>query len=110
MRTSTTVYHKTIRTIKEVKTIPKHMAALGSIRLESEDLMLRSLIEGVLRALHFFLEKGSSKTTPLALDLVPTPHAWDLIQYCETHKAQSKPEWQVIAEREGWRPYANSHL
>jgi hypothetical protein len=106
MGNKTTVYDKTIRTIREVKTIPKHMAALGMIRIESEDLRLTSLIEGVLSVLHFFLQQGSSKSAPLALDLVPTAQAWDLLLYCQTYKAQKKPEWQVIAEREGWRSLA----
>ena len=103
MGSTTNIYDKTIRTLKEVKTIPKHMAALGMIRIESEDLRLISLVEGVLRELLFFLQNGSSKTTPLALDLVPTAKAWDLVMYCQAFKTNKKPEWQVIAEAKGWR-------
>lgn len=110
MGNKTTTYDKAIRTIKEVKTIPKHMVALGMIRIESEDFRLTSLIEDVLSVLHFFLQQGSSKTTPLALDIVPTSQAWDLLLYCQTCRAQKKPEWQVIAEREGWRPPLGNRL
>lgn len=110
MGNKTTIYDRTIRTIKEVKTIPKHMAALGMIRIESEDFRLTSLIEGVLGVLHYCLQQGSSKTSPLALDLVPTSQAWDLLLYCQIYKAQKKPEWQVIAEREGWRPSLGAGL
>ena len=104
MANTTSIYDKTLRTLKEVKTIPKHMAALGMIRIETEDMKLTSLIEDVLNVLHYFLQEGSSKTTPVALDIVPTPQAWNLFGYCQTYKTQKKPEWKVIAEREGWRP------
>lgn len=104
MGNTTSIYDKTLRTIREVKTIPKHMAALGMIRIESEDQRFTSLVEDLLNALYFFLQQGSSKSTPLALDLVPTPHAWELLVYCQGYKTQKKPEWQVIAEREGWQP------
>lgn len=110
MGNTTNIYDKTIRTIKEVKTIPKHMTALGMIRIESEDLRLTASIEGLLSALHFFLQQGSSKSTPLALDIVPTPQAWELLLYCQTYKTQKKPEWQVVAEREGRRPPMGSSL
>lgn len=104
MGSTTNNYDKTIRTIKEVKSIPKHMASLGMIRIGSEDLQLTSLIEVLLTALHYYLQQGSSKTTPLALDLVPIPPTSNLLAYCQTYKSQRKPEWQVIAERNGWRP------
>ena len=104
MGNTTNIYDKTIRTVKEVKTIPKHMAALGIIRLESEDGYLVSSIEGVLNALLYFLQQGSSKTTPLALDLVPIQQTINLLNYCQVYKSQKKPEWQVIAEGKGWRP------
>lgn len=98
------IYDKTIRALRETKAIPKHMATLGALRIEAEDLRLISLIEGVLRVLHFSLENGSSKTTPLPLDLVPTPQAWELLGYCQSYKTIKKPEWQVVAEVNGWRP------
>lgn len=102
--TVTNIYDKTIRTLREAKTIPQHIKSLGGIRLESEDWELTARIEGVLNALLYFLQQGSSKSTPLPLDLVPIPPASQLIAYCDLQRSHRKPEWQVIAERKGWRP------
>jgi hypothetical protein len=97
-------YDKTIRTINEVKSLSSHMVALGKIRVDSEDLHLVHLINHLLVALHYYHQQSGSKTTPVPLALVPIQETQNVLTYCMTYKVQKKPEWQVVAERHGWRP------
>ena len=97
-------YDKTIRTINDVKSLPSHMVALGKIRVESEDHQLIYWIDQLLAALHYHHLQSGWKTTPVSLALVRIQQTDNVLSYCMAYKTQKKPEWQVVAERNGWRP------
>ena len=101
-------YDKTIRTINEVKSLSSHMVSLGKIRVDSEDHQLIYLIDHLLVALHYYHQQSGSKTTPVALALVPIQETQNVLSYCMAFKTQKKAEWQVVAERHGWRPPASA--
>lgn len=97
-------YEKTLKTINEVKTLSSHMISLGKIRLECEDPQLDVYIVALIKALQFQHVYSTSRTTPLALTFFPTAETHSLYVYCLQFKKHKKPEWQVLAERNGWQP------
>lgn len=97
-------YERILKSINEVKTLTSHMASLGKIRMESEDTHLDGHIVNQIKALQFQHQHSSSKSTPLALTFFPTTETYWLSTYCQQFIKQKKPEWQVLAERNGWQP------
>lgn len=98
-------YDKTIRSLKEVRTISAHMVALGKIRALSEDEHLDFLIAKLVLALQFLHQRSKAKSTPILLTFDPLPQETrELIEYCNMQNRQKKPEWQILAERHGWTP------
>lgn len=102
-------YEKTVRTVTEVKTISAHMVALGKIRATSEDVQLNYLIQSLVVALQFPHLHGTSKGVPTSLTFWPLAETQRLLEYCSNQNRFKKPEWQVIAEREGWAPQRRSY-
>lgn len=102
-------YDKTIKTATEVKTISGHMISLGKIRATSEDEELNFYIEALVLALQFHHQKSKAKSTPTSLTFNPLQETIRLLDYCDYHNQSKKPEWQVLAERNGWsRPRSGS--
>lgn len=101
---SMSVYAKTIRTLAEVKTITAHMVSLGKIRAESEDQELGYLIANLVVALQYFHQQNKARSTPTSLTFQPAGETNPLLNYCNFHERSKKPEWQVLAERNGWKP------
>lgn len=97
-------YEKTVRTINEVKTLKSHMESLGKILATSEDDHLRAFIAQVVFALQHQLQHSTSKSIPTSLMFYPVPQTIQLLDYCKFQNQQKKPEWQVLAERNGWAP------
>ncbi|WP_156880511.1 hypothetical protein [Thermomonas fusca] len=97
-------YERTVRTINEVKTLKSHMESLGKILATSEDDHLRALIAQVVFALQHQLQHSTSKSIPTSLMFYPIPQTIQLLDYCKFQNQQKKPEWQVLAERNGWTP------
>ena len=99
------LYEDILKTTKEVKTIADHITALGKVRAKTEDNILLDKIDKVIGSLqisHTKLTKG--KSTPICLYKAKDIKVKALIDYCEKAVALKKPEWQVIAERNGWAP------
>lgn len=99
---SPSVYERTIKTATEVKTLSSHMSALGKIRAGSEDDELSFYIEALIRALQFYHQQSYARSTPTSLTFDPIMETVRLLDYCSFHTRSNKPEWQVIAERNGW--------
>lgn len=78
------------------------MSALGKIRAGSEDDELNFYIEALIRALQFYHQQGNFRSTPTSLTFDPLPEAIRLLDYCSIYVRSNKPEWQVLAERNGW--------
>lgn len=97
-------YEKTIRSITEVKILTSHMTSLGKLMAITEDNHLRNLIAHVVQALQYQYENSTSKKTPTSLMFFPIPQTMQLHDYCRQQNRLKKPEWQVVAETEGWTP------
>lgn len=97
-------YDKTIRTVTEVKTLASHMASLGKIMATSEDAQLSSLIANVVFVLQYQFQHSTAKSTPTSLMFHPVPQTIQLVDYCKYQNRLKKPEWQLLAERNGWTP------
>ena len=97
-------YERTVRTVTEVKTLTAHMASLGKIMATSEDGHLCGLIRNVVMSLQYQYQHGTGKSTPTSLMFHPIPSTVQLGEYCRSQTRLKKPEWQIMAERNGWTP------
>ncbi len=95
-------YAKTLKSVREVKTISAHMVALGKIYASSEDALLNQHIQSVVTTLEFPLNHGTGRSTPTSLTFRMLPQTYWLIEYCKSQRASKKPEWQILAEQNGW--------
>ena len=99
------LYKKVLESTKEAKTIATHITALGKIRAKTEDNILLGKIDkaiGSLQDAHAKVKKG--KSTPTCLDNATDQAVKNLIEHCKKAVSSDKPEWQVIAECNGWAP------
>jgi hypothetical protein len=97
-------YEKTLSSLKEIKTAASHLTALGKIRATSEDKNLIQAIDALVRELQVSHARSKTKSTPFSLETTTAPEALNLIRYCKQAIASKKPEWQILAERNGWTP------
>jgi hypothetical protein len=98
-------YKDVLKSAKEAKTIAAHIKAFGKIRAKTEDKSLFDKIDkaiGSLQSAHAIAKKG--KSTPTCLDKATDLRVTELLEHCKKAVADGKPEWQVIAERNGWGP------
>jgi len=100
------IYAKTLKSVREVKTISAHMVALGKIYASSEDELLNQHIQAVVTTLEFPFKHGTGRSTPTSLTFQILPQTYWLIEYCKLQRASKKPEWQILAEQNGWIPPA----
>ena len=97
-------YDKAIKTVTEVKNLASHMTSLGKIMALSEDPNLYMLITNVVLALQYQYQHSTARSTPTSLMFHPIPQTVQLVEYCRQQNRLKKPEWQVLAEQNGWTP------
>jgi hypothetical protein len=97
-------YEKTLSSLKEIKTVTAHLTALGKVRAASEDKNLIQAIDALVRELQSSRARSKNKSTPFSLEAATVPEAVNLIRYCKQAIGSKKPEWQILAERNGWTP------
>jgi hypothetical protein len=89
-----------------MKTITAHITNLGKILNKTEDPKLKNLLETAIT----FLQRAhanpkiKNKSTPGNLINVQEYPIQDVVKYCSDLIPTGKPEWQVLAERNGWAP------
>ena len=99
------LYKKVLESTKEAKTIASHITALGKIRAKTEDDDLLGKIDKAIASMQNVHAKAKiGKSTPTCLDKATDQAVKDLIKHCKNMVSSDKPEWQVIAERNGWAP------
>jgi hypothetical protein len=99
-----TVYSEIITSAKEIKTIAQHLSSIGKLRAKTEDTTLVQLIDFLTGELQQAHATSKSKSTPLALSASHARSVTDLLKYCQRATRTKKPEWQILAERNGWSP------
>lgn len=97
-------YKDVLESLAEFRTIAAHITALGKIRLETEDEKLVKGIEAVISQLQIAHTRVKSKSTPLSVEKSNIQAANVLIVYCKQIVGTKTPEWQIMAERNGWAP------
>lgn len=94
-------YLKTLEVVNSAQTAVSFLNSLLKIATETEDGQLRQLLGAGIKLVRHTVEFGGGTKK----SLLPPHQAWkDLNQYCVTQANTQKPEWQVLAERAGWRP------
>lgn len=97
-----TIYETTINTMKQTKSVSTHMTALGRIKAMTEDTILNAKLENVLQALRSAYLDLPQKGLPIEAATIKRSGIAQLMAYCTKQVEKKKPEWQVVAEREGW--------
>ena len=102
-------YEKILKIAKELKPLKSHITAIGKIRASTEDKVLVAKIDSAVRAMTRVLSLPLSpviknKTIPMILENAPDKNIHSLIEYCEMNISGKKPEWQLLAEQNGWTP------
>lgn len=98
------IYEEVLESMSEFKTIATHITALGKLRLKTEDAMLVNGIDSVISQLQLAHNQVKSKSTPVSVEKANIRAANALVTYCKKVIGTMKPEWQVLAERNGWGP------
>jgi hypothetical protein len=99
-----TVYEETIAVMKDLRTVASHITNLGKVMNKSEDQQLKNLLHKVITVLQIEHARPNfkGKSTPLSVYHSKDLAIKDLIKYCENAIGTKKPEWQILAERNGW--------
>jgi len=98
------IYKSTLNSMSETKTLASHIKALGKIKCEAEDEELILNITLVIDQLQIAHITSKNKSTPISLDRASDRKLIKLRGYCKAVIKSTKPEWQVMAEKNGWIP------
>ena len=98
------VHKETLTSVSEFKTFAAHITALGKLRLKTEDTTLSKHIEAVIAELQTVHIRSSSKSTPVSVANAKSQSVKALVAYCKQIIGTQKPEWQILAEKNGWGP------
>jgi hypothetical protein len=75
---------------------------LNKVRARTEDQRLKTLLDKAITRLD-----QSTVRSPIALNL-KQPEYGDLYKHCESMLRAAKPQWQALAEQNGWSPAAGA--
>lgn len=100
------MYQETLDEIHEIKTIASHITGFGKILNTTEDPTLQQLIDRVIKILQKIHADPTvkEKSNPQSLQAVRSTSLRALMEYCSNHTKAKKPEWQVLAKKNGWAP------
>lgn len=93
-------YHKTIENMQAALTPASRVNALTKIFIATEDTELKELLKAGIQRLRPSVDIARASKNLMADN--PTWQA--LLRYCVARIKENKPEWQVLAERAGWKP------
>lgn len=96
----------------EVKTILAHIKALQKLSSKAVDPAIKKGINMATKELAAEHHKLPKKGVLVTLDKVD-PRSKSVVQglfcYCLKNIKQDKPEWQIAAEANGWKPPAETN-
>ncbi|WP_125470203.1 hypothetical protein [Achromobacter aegrifaciens] len=98
-------YSKVLEALNVSASPPTRANKLIKIQMEAEDSALHTHLAAAVETLRSsrYVDGVDPRSSGEILDLEHA-HWKPLRQYCEQSLASGKPEWQLIAERNGWRP------
>lgn len=107
-------YQKVLVILQESATISSKTNKLLKIEITTEDHTLAILVRTLLDRYKWHVPPGRYRRADRVPDGFPTSHKeWlisirvpkrDLENYCMNTLAKEKPQWQILAERHGWKP------
>ena len=103
------VYRDVVIQLEKNYTFTQYNTLYNSLRklyITTEDIELQKLLFEYTRIIQDVALYGQRKLTLRASEIVSIalPYKQSLYNYCQKVLASEKPEWQIIAERNGWRP------
>lgn len=100
------IYNKVLIEIHKIGSLKTQHNNLMKIYYSTEDLALREYIhnycKGILKSEKYIQNKMMLAAQEAISDNIH--NKVKLINYCEQMITCEKPEWQIIAERNGWVP------
>lgn len=99
-------YDKTLQSLCETKSVSSHIKSLGKIKVETEDTLLKQRLDDAITELQalYANPKNKNKSLPISLEKGTSSDVQELIKYTKQAIGYKKPEWQILAERNGWQP------
>lgn len=97
-------YRVTLSVLMDALTVESRITQLNKVFCASEDDFLKRQMWSVLDMLRYIALNMPKRVQPKVLDL-SDPRVGALIHYCANGLTSAKPQWQIIAESNGWRPY-----
>lgn len=96
-------YLVVIETLMAIASLPSRINKLNKTWAATEDEALRSHVGTVIGYLEnaWRSSGGSSKAVSIRIDLEPYK---PVIRYCRACIDTGKPQWQLLAEKNGWLP------
>ena len=101
-----TAYEETVKSLSETKTLASHIKGLGKIKISTEDASLIKALEALLIQLQadHSNKRIKNKSTPISIEKSNIREVNVLLAYCNKAIVTKKPEWQILAERNNWKP------
>lgn len=96
------LYSKVLKEVKKVNNAKTLHNKLVDLCYSSEDYALRNLIMKYKAHLFEAMKYSSKSPTYNAIMMSSIADRDALIDYCSERVREGKPEWQVLAERNGW--------
>ena len=100
-------YQSVLSALVDHGTLPSIINKLNKVSITTEDTDLKKLIEPVVAhvedALRNLPTTKKSLKGSLRRSLKAEPYKV-LVDYCQKCISSTKSQWQIIAERHGWRP------
>lgn len=99
-------YRAAIEVINGIHSPSQFHEKLNKLFVNTEDTQFRKLILPVLKAMkdaHSLLAAKKMSSQKTAINYRTEPYL-GLVKYCQQQLAAEKPTWQILAERNGWRP------
>lgn len=99
-------YQNAIAICRSLGTIPSLQNKLATLSAKTEDKKLAKLLEqgaALLITAHKVAVLNKVGSKPTNIDLKQSPFR-EIYAYCEAMIASEKPEWQILAEQNGWQP------
>jgi len=101
-------YEKALIILREEGTPKAKHNALVRLSVTTEDMSFKEVLDKAIAGYSYYIKPGYSRQT----DTIPRnnrewheymlPRKKELMDYCEFVLARGKPQWQILAEQNGW--------
>lgn len=106
-------YQNVLIILRESASAKAKRTKLIKISIKTEDLELKALLDDTVKAYSYYIEPRYSRSLKEGSNIPINHREWleyikprkqHLEEYIENLLSQQKPQWQILAERNGWKP------